>query len=145
MENEFVTYEIAKLLKELNFDEPCLAWYYFNEKNSSYALNSFKQDYGDKFDWWKYSELDSDVYVDHLMAPLWQQVINWLREKYNISVEPNFSFDTRSTGFKFNGIDGCIRYLDSGESNTTYLCEINNYYEARRLAILNALDKIKKV
>ena len=81
MENEFVTHEIAKLLKELNFDEPCLAWYYFNEENNSYALNSFKQDYGDKFDWWKYSELDSDVYVDHLMAPLWQQVINWCDSK----------------------------------------------------------------
>ena len=81
MENEFVTYEIAKLLKELNFDEPCLAWYYFNEENSSYALNSFKQDYGDKFDWWKYSELDSDVYVDHLIAPLWQQAIDWLDSK----------------------------------------------------------------
>ena len=81
MENEFVTYEIAKLLKELNFDEPCLAWYYFNEENSSYALNSFKQDYGDKFDWWKYSELDSDVYVDHLIAPLWQQVIDWFDSK----------------------------------------------------------------
>ena len=81
MENEFVTYEIAKLLKELNFDEPCLAWYYFNEENNSYALNSFKQDYGDKFDWWKYSELDSDVYVDHLIAPLWQQVIDWFDSK----------------------------------------------------------------
>ena len=81
MENEFVTYEIAKLLKELNFDEPCLAWYYFNEENSSYALNSFKQDYGDKFDWWKYSELDSDVYVDHLIAPLWQQAIDWFDSK----------------------------------------------------------------
>ena len=81
MENEFVTHEIAKLLKELNFDEPCLAWYYFNEENNSYALNSFKQDYGDKFDWWKYSELDSDVYVDHLIAPLWQQAIDWCDSK----------------------------------------------------------------
>ena len=94
MENEFVTYEIAKLLKELNFDEPCLAWYYFNEENSSYALNSFKQDYGDKFDWWKYSELDSDVYVDHLIAPLWQQAIDWFRESHNLMISLRFEIDS---------------------------------------------------
>ena len=139
MNEQFCNYEISKKLKDLGFNEECLAVFYQEKFMNGHVepyvwnlINSIKTN----------SDCNS---VDIVTAPLWQQVIDWLREKHNISVEPNFSFNTRSEGFKFNGIDGCIRYLDSGESNTTYLCEINNYYEARRLAILNALDKIKKV
>ena len=132
MENEFVTYEIAKLLKELNFDEPCLAWYYFNEENSSYALNSFKQDYGDKFDWWKYSELDSDAYVDHLIAPLWQQAIDWLREKHDIDIELPYG------GNKDKYYVFVQEYIYEGKDPKQF-----TYYGAREQAILKAIEIIK--
>ena len=138
MENEFVTYEIAKLLKELNFDEPCLAWYYFNEENSSYALNSFKQDYGDKFDWWKYSELDSDVYVDHLMAPLWQQVINWLREEYKLIVSINIMSDLSYYSLLIN-IDEDKLNLRNQSQNRGFI----TYEEALEDGLFEALKLIK--
>ena len=138
MENEFVTYEIAKLLKELNFDEPCLAWYYFNEENSSYALNSFKQDYGDKFDWWKYSELDSDVYVDHLMAPFWQQVINWLREEYKLIVSINIMSDLSYYSLLIN-IDEDKLNLSNQSQNRGFI----TYEEALEDGLFEALKLIK--
>ena len=142
MENEFVTYEIAKLLKELNFDEPCLAWYYFNEENSSYALNSFKQDYGDKFDWWKYSELDSDVYVDHLIAPLWQQVIDWLREKYDLHIDNGWCisdpFGNSQCGYDISVYNKIKDEFIVRDFNL-------DYYKAREISILKAIDTIKQV
>ena len=32
MNKEFITYEQALALKELGFDEPCLGWYWYDEK-----------------------------------------------------------------------------------------------------------------
>jgi hypothetical protein len=57
MEKEFVTYEQALALKELGFDEKCIATHgyidlYINEEDG------------------------------HLPAPLKQQVFRWFREKY---------------------------------------------------------------
>ena len=39
MDKEFVTFEIAKQLKEIGFDEYCLAFYYLNNPNLKYFYN----------------------------------------------------------------------------------------------------------
>lgn len=58
MRHLFVPYEIALQLKEKGFNEDCFGCYY---KDKTFAYHP-----------------DSDVYVD---APLYQQVIDWFREK----------------------------------------------------------------
>jgi hypothetical protein len=69
MEKEFVTYEQALALKELGFDEECMAGY-DKEDNTlyiAYLINAgvqFNSNYYDK-------------------APLKQQVFRWFRENHN--------------------------------------------------------------
>jgi hypothetical protein len=70
MEKEFVIYPLALKMKQLGFDEPCLACYY---------------NAGEK--------LDIDEYVRHgqytVLAPLFQQAFRWFRENYNLFCEIN--------------------------------------------------------
>lgn len=143
MEKQFVTFEIAKQLRDLGFDDPCLAWYYFDEETKSYTLNSFKQEYGDKFDWWKYSELDSDVYVDNLIAPLWQQVIDWFREKH--SIEISICYWSNRVVFVLGGKN--YEYLIHISTDTTSRARVSeysdSYKEVREQAILKAIEIIK--
>lgn len=63
MKKEFVTYEQAKALKELGFDNPCLA-FYNRSKELVYNLGT------------------------PLSAPLKQQVFRWFRDKYGAHVHP---------------------------------------------------------
>jgi hypothetical protein len=67
MKNEFVTYEQALSLKELGFDEDCLAFY-----NGKF-LNSTDYNFDDG------NSKDIGLCIS---APLKQQVFRWFREKY---------------------------------------------------------------
>ena len=78
MEEQFVTYEIALKLKNLGFNEGCLAIFYrgkfMNGRIEPYVwnlVNSIK------------TNSDSNN-LDIVTAPLWQQTIDWFREKYRI-------------------------------------------------------------
>lgn len=65
MEKEFVPYELAVKLKELGFDEPCLAnW----SNNKVFKLNH---------DFYKSSEIDGRW----VTAPTFSQAFRWFREK----------------------------------------------------------------
>ena len=68
MNIEFVTYEQSLALKELGFDEPCLAGYDLNK--SMYVSHVTIE--------------DSQYYSSfELKAPLKQQVFRWFRENHN--------------------------------------------------------------
>jgi len=79
---EFVPYELALELRELGFDEPCLAYYdndgdflgdiSVNEDIGNLYRNSFLVMYND----FKYADAAS---------PLFSQAFRWFREKYQIS------------------------------------------------------------
>jgi hypothetical protein len=72
MEKEFVPYEIAFELKELGFDEPCIAQW-----NDSNGFDGFGGNYRNSY----------FTYPDQVAAPLYQQVFRWFREKYNYHYE----------------------------------------------------------
>ena len=67
MEKEFVTYEQAKILHELGFNENCFRGYDF--QNGKFFITD-------------------RIFDGHFLifAPLKQQVFRWFREKYNLSV-----------------------------------------------------------
>ena len=69
MEKEFVSYQIALELKQLNFDKPCFGKFYYNqlEIGGIWTNNDFKE--------------DSNIFIS---APLYQQVFTWFREKYGL-------------------------------------------------------------
>jgi hypothetical protein len=64
MNREFIPYEQAIELKELGFDEECLAIYNINE------------------------ELETGYYQNKyvIAAPLYQQAFRWFREKYDLFI-----------------------------------------------------------
>jgi hypothetical protein len=64
MEKEFIPYEQALALKELGFDEPCMAGY-------DISTNQLFIGY----------EHNHDFYTQ---APLYQQAFRWFREEYNL-------------------------------------------------------------
>ena len=75
MEKEFIPYEQALALKELGFDEPCLAQY------KKYVFGEATLDIG-------FSKNEIISKFDNLIlfcsAPLYQQAFRWFREKYNL-------------------------------------------------------------
>ena len=85
LEKEFINYELALELKQLGFDEPCLASYYHAGK-----------------------KLDIAEYVRHgeytVLAPLFQQAFRWFREKYDLdySLLPESSSGHRLSTRTFN-------------------------------------------
>jgi hypothetical protein len=69
MENEFVSYEIALALKELGFDEPCLAQYKkYDAGETTLDIGFSKNEIISKF----------DNLILFCSAPLYQQSINFL-------------------------------------------------------------------
>ena len=69
MNKEFIPYEQALELKELGFNENCLAFYNFEER-----LMPIDTDFTN------FRELSDDL----IKAPLYQQAFRWFREKHNI-------------------------------------------------------------
>ena len=89
LEKEFVPYEQALALKELGFDEPCLAHLIgFGDgtiENGKYVINYQQVFYPNDF-------IESDDKAEELGlhpfgicgVPLYQQAFRWFREKYNL-------------------------------------------------------------
>lgn len=84
MEEYFVSYKLALGLKELNFDEPCLAMYSDQQLDmwlqDQYDFRSIDEESGFQF---KNSMWNDTRFV---AAPLYQQAFDWMEDQYNISV-----------------------------------------------------------
>jgi hypothetical protein len=78
MKKEFVPYELALRMKQLGFNEPCIAFYTQNAYGDGKELQWFR----------KPNDCNSD-YV-FISAPLYQQAFKWFREKYHIIGEVKF-------------------------------------------------------
>lgn len=114
MEKEFVPYEQALALKELGFDEPCLAWH--NSKRL--FINN-------------YDNCNSKMPFEYCCSlPLKQQVFRWFREKYNL-----FGCIDLQPAHWFVRIDDKIK--------NHYLLRFETYEEAE-LACLKKLIEITK-
>jgi hypothetical protein len=74
-DKEFVPYEQALALKELGFDEPCLAKWIWDEC-PELMIKGFKYI-------WTESEIKSGK-IKHWKAPLYQQAFRWFSEKHNL-------------------------------------------------------------
>jgi len=82
MNKEFIPYEQALELKELGFDEPCLAVY---RGGSLYGSGTSVSGYYEDAHW--QLEKNSDYGGDKnqwVSAPLYQQAFRWFREKYDL-------------------------------------------------------------
>lgn len=78
MKHLFVPYAIALLLKEKGFNEPCLTYWFTTNHDTTPQLR--EKDIMD-LKGWTNGYLDSNT-----IAPLYQQVVDWFREKHEIEV-----------------------------------------------------------
>jgi hypothetical protein len=88
MKHEFISYEQALALKELGFDEPCLAYLIGfgdgTKENGRYKINQQQMFYpNDTSPDDKAEELGLHPFV-MCGVPLFQQAFRWFREKYNL-------------------------------------------------------------
>jgi len=133
MIKEFIPYEQALELKEVDFNEFCFG-YYNNKKELTFNINNnpVAKDYI-----WVGNEI---IPIEMILAPTFSQAFRWFREKHNL-----FSFITTidvynqasdSYSFKF-----CF-WLKDVENITMPVCET---YEEAELACLKELIEMVKI
>lgn len=136
MKEQFVTYEIALKLKELGFDEECLAIYTHN--NEHYTAGTFFLHTPHPF---TIEELIPEVQdiresAVYILAPLWQQAIDWL---FSNGIAVQFWFNT-------NTMCWCTEDVFNHNTGKSIICEYlerPSLYEIREHAILKAIELCK--
>ena len=143
MIKQFTTYKIALELKKLGFDEKCPYWYV----HSSFHKEG-EGDLGDSFRWVRNSdhiENDGDERI-WVTAPLWQQAIDWLREKHRlyIGVLP-YRDDSTELCWYYTLVDDSEPMYNILLNDIDLSCSdnFNLYQNAREKAILKAIELIK--
>jgi len=84
MIKDFIPYEQALAVKELGFDEPCLAFFEINNTHQPQKLRYFLKTAVNR-EYIENTKILKYIYGENsLLAPLYQQAFRWFREKYNI-------------------------------------------------------------
>ena len=123
MKEQFCSYEIALKLKELGFDEECFGVYI--ETNGEPILR------------YNLPHLESQgkvnyIYERAILIPLWQQAIDWFREKYKINCIVGYTDDDK---------EEFMAVIDRPNQDIDYnMNPTESYYEAREQAILKAIE-----
>jgi len=135
MNKDFIPYEQALELKELGFDEECLAAYYvfgddklregrYGQTESQLFINGIDIQVEDRME-----ELQMFAYHD-VSVPTFSQAFRWFREKYNINGY-QFIYQTMDGGYA----------LSSVEEHD----QVDGYFEAYEEAELACLNKLIKI
>ncbi len=127
MEKEFVNYNQALKLKALGFDEPCLTYYYELNSNLRTHLGININNA------WTYS---GNTNFGFTLAPLYQQVFRWFREKQNLYGVYTMGDDWNNFYFHIWRNDTMTKTFVTS-SNWVY-----ETYEEAELACLNEMIKI---
>ena len=147
MTTEFIPYEQALELKELGFDEPCLAYY---DKDGDLLGDIGINEDIDNLYRNSYFVIYKDFSESEYTAPLYQQAFRWFREKHNIS----YSIDWMSRSSEFyNGYYVHFRGINDNKINQENFIVLNDElpskgykvyktYEEAELACLKKLIEI---
>jgi len=121
---KFVTNEIGRLLKTIGYKEPCIAAIYGKEEKFIIDINEIK-----------YNNLFEN---DHFLLPLWQDVIDWIRnnKKYHIELQTGKKL---YTSILYRERDDGRIGIDIWSSD-----EEIEYDKAREIAIIEAIKIINK-
>ena len=141
MDKEFVPYEPSLALKELGFDEPCLAW--FSEtKELQIAPETYKK-WTDKP--CNNSNIIKVFNVDCISAPTFSQAFRWFREKHNlkgfIGFRPNVKkFDYHIYDMSLSGME-YVKQRTMEEFNKDP--KVGTYEEAEQACLDKLIEIIK--
>lgn len=96
MEKQFCTYKVSAELKEVGFDEECIALYTTDNYGGSVdkpALISVGGKWGSSVSCQSINYSDCRLEHNELTAPLWQQAFDWLFENHGVLIYPYLSPD----------------------------------------------------
>jgi len=126
IKNEFIPYEQALALKELGFDEPCFGHYW---ENLFYYETTHHHP----------STMPNSP--ESCLAPLYQQVFRWFREKYNfIGTILGDGFNGELKGYYYSITEkGWINYYESVDDGKWY----DNYEEAELACLIKLIEIVK--
>ena len=122
---DYVSFEIAKLLKEKGFDEPCHALYHDGEDKIFFGLDVD-------------SYYNSILNVDCYTCPTLQMAMKWLREVHNLFIEIMVGDDDGKIWYDFDVIN--IGKKDIPTVPIDNIVELETYEEASETAIKYCLE-----
>ena len=120
MEEDYVSFELAKMLKEKGFDEPTMSFFR-----------------GDKIIW------QQAFYPTDIKRPTLQMAQKWFREEKHLAINPS-TFYRKLEGHEFHNWGCNIVNLDTWElycSNPLETFPADTYEEALEKAMKYALEK----
>lgn len=130
IQDNFVSHDIALAMKELGFDEEVCAIF---RKDRFYPILGF--------------ERINSVKKSVIAAPLYQQCIDWFREKHRLVLDVGYRHTSKM--FKINGINSVyfdikIYTLIGGDAHKTYKFQeySDNYYKCLDKALEEAFKLI---
>lgn len=94
IQEDYVSFEVAKLLKEKGFHEPCIATYNLTTKD--FAVEEIYQDW-------------TTCWKTYVSAPTHQMAMKWLREKYNKHCDMGYDLDLEWY-FQIIGLKEIVEY-----------------------------------
>lgn len=147
IKDNFVSYEMALKLKELGFEEDCLGCYnfdgtYFNKKDQCtykydnkylILIDEAQRSYDNEF--LNFTSNKSSL----ILAPLYQQVQNWLRNIYNIHIQIVAIELPDVYPYYFYLIDLTNRKILNGKLSINYA----TYEQTLKEALMETLNHIK--
>ena len=149
MENLFIKWELAKQLKEIGFDKPCLGVWEFVVVGDTIPVfrYNFKTGYDGEKMWFnhnvykpRYKEDNQDWFWS---APMYDQIFAWFREKHELFGETSMYIPEEGD------LDGCITYIGMYSSIVDYKKDtkvIKEYFSSETLANDAVIkEMIKKV
>lgn len=124
MHKEFAPYEIAARLQALGYKEKCFGIYHPTQE-LFYDLNV---------------QINFDLASDGriILAPLWQQVIEWIADKYGILLQPLFYKDESGLTYGYKAHE----VTETGIRPGAEICREVDPHECKRKIILLILNTL---
>lgn len=138
----YISFEVAKLLKEKGFNEYCWKFYELGDFEIPVLLNGFEL--SDESGFWNNEYLDSykkeHSYINDICsAPTHQMAMEWLREVHNIHIVPKKDF---FGGFYTGRIYDGRRDTASDKEDYIACAGYKTYKEATEAAIIYCLKNL---
>ena len=130
MNKEFIPYEQALELKELGFDESCLAFYDGKGTEQIY-FNSHRNGSGD------YEPFKKMERITWFGAPLYQQAFRWFRERHGLYPEI-FVDDNKTFGFLISS------FIEEGRLNKPIKRQFSTYEESELECIKLLIEIVER-
>jgi hypothetical protein len=126
LQKDFLPYELSLKMKQLGFDEPCLAKYITSDLvvkgcyKDSHIIHALFE--------------ENEICEAHILVPTFSQTFRWFREKYNLKghVEPVEYLDGTPDTYHWSIFNNC----NSGNDQLTH-------EEAELACLVKLIDIIK--